>query len=569
VTRYCEDVGHPTYQEAALALAERLVTRYAGWAGVAGIAVDNELGAGHRSYSESARTRFVEWLRERYGDVDALNRAWFAQFWSRRLRTFEEAYFGLDDGIVGSPAHRLDTERFFSEEIRSFILALRRIVHRVAPDLPTPTNHWPDFPGYGFDYLRDIDTLVDVPCMGFYPGADPDNRALVVSTCMYLRHRCGTRPRPAWCSEFQTGAAGVYAPPEGAIRMYAYLAAAHGAEAILAWTWQTLPGGEEQFLYGLLDHDGAPSTKLDEWRTIAAEWRTLDRHNVDLNTNAGPGVAIGYSYDARAFHATHPLYFDRPYDEGIVAVFDAFFRHGVAVTMVDPTGGELDPNREALAVLPGLAVFPHGAERPLDEYARAGGSVLMTAQSAVVDESATAYRHGLPGGYAELAGIGVRGFERPRAAKQCVRFGERAVEVDTTLVELIEPTADSEVVATIRTDTGEHPLLTRRRPYDDAGGSFWYLAVRAEPAFLDLLCSYVARESGVVLPPAVPNVYRKRLASGHELIVNLSGGAVTVETAPGGDGPVRNILSRNVLSGAVLGTRLELEPYGVAVTSRE
>ena len=55
--------------------------------------------------------------------------------------------------------------------------------------------------------------------------------------------------------------------------MYAYLALLMGAQGILAWTFNSHPGGEEQALFGLVDHDGTPSWKVDEFARIASEFR--------------------------------------------------------------------------------------------------------------------------------------------------------------------------------------------------------------------------------------------------------------------------------------------------------
>jgi hypothetical protein len=44
---------------------------------------------------------------------------------------------------------------------------------------------------------------------------------------------------------------------------------------VLAWTYHSHHGGEEQALFGLIDHDDRPSWKLDEFATIAAEFEKL------------------------------------------------------------------------------------------------------------------------------------------------------------------------------------------------------------------------------------------------------------------------------------------------------
>ena len=55
------------------------------------------------------------------------------------------------------------------------------------------------------------------------------------------------------------------------MRMYAFLTFAYGSQAVLAWTWRSMLGGEEQYLFGLLDHDGEPGFKYYEMKQIAAD----------------------------------------------------------------------------------------------------------------------------------------------------------------------------------------------------------------------------------------------------------------------------------------------------------
>lgn len=62
--------------------------------------------------------------------------------------------------------------------------------------------------------------------------------------------------------------------------MYAYLSSLHGSGAHIAWTWRTMLGGEEQYFFGLLDHDGEPSRKLPEFARIAREAEFLSRKHL-------------------------------------------------------------------------------------------------------------------------------------------------------------------------------------------------------------------------------------------------------------------------------------------------
>src|SRR5208283_5880496 len=104
---------------------------------------------------------------------------------------------------------------------------------------------------------------------GFYPS-DPTSGALGALMTK------GDLETPIWFNEFTAGGGGDYGT-RGRSRMYAYVGLLIGAQAVLAWTFNTHIGGEEQALFGLLDHDGTPSWKYTEFKKIASEFSKLQR----------------------------------------------------------------------------------------------------------------------------------------------------------------------------------------------------------------------------------------------------------------------------------------------------
>src|ERR1039458_2330108 len=74
------------------------------------------------------------------------------------------------------------------------------------------------------------------------------------------------------------------------------------SQTFLAWTFNTHRGGEEQALFGLLDHDGTPSWKYAEYKQIASEFSKLQR--LGFPRYHKPDVAIAYSFESNI--ASHP-----------------------------------------------------------------------------------------------------------------------------------------------------------------------------------------------------------------------------------------------------------------------
>ena len=79
------------YREHSLRLVEKMAERYGSHPALSMWHVSNELGCHNgRCYSELSAQGFRRWLRERYTDLEILNRAWATDFWSQRYGSWEE-----------------------------------------------------------------------------------------------------------------------------------------------------------------------------------------------------------------------------------------------------------------------------------------------------------------------------------------------------------------------------------------------------------------------------------------------------------------------------------------------
>ena len=98
---------------------------------------------------------------------------------------------------------------------------------------------------------------------------------------------------PLWFNEFTAGGGGYYGTP-GRSRMWAYFGLLYYAQTFLAWTFNSHIGGEEQALFGLVDHDGRPSWKVDEFARIASEFRTMK--TLGFPRYRQPDIAVNFSF---------------------------------------------------------------------------------------------------------------------------------------------------------------------------------------------------------------------------------------------------------------------------------
>ena len=564
-TRYMEDVGHPGFQEHALRFARTLVGRYQAHPALYAFGLCNELGAGFVSCSSSAESRFREWLRNKYGDIGALNRAWAGQRWSRRHQSFDEVFLPVSTVSQVSPERMLDLERFHSDEIITYMGRLSEVVHTLAPQAREVTNHWSENQDRGFDYLKAYRDLIDLPGAGFYPGINPEDRDAVIGACMVLTHRIAETGAPIWCVEFQTGTFGGYACPPGVMRMYAWLCLVYRSQAVVAWTWRSMLGGEEQYLYGLLDHDGVPSRKYDEFKRIAEDFRLLSP--LALPRRVAPQIGLAYSYESLKVTRHAKSQYRTGYTEQVLEVFKALFRRNLDCNVIDLRDMR---ERYPLVIVPGHVVMDPVSAGNLRAYVREGGTVVMPACSAKVDQHNQVFDTPQPGLLADVFGIRANGFDRTRTHVGDVNEGgiekknpqlfrhQVAVRLDGEIVssgvdyyEILE-LGTAACLADLTGLPEPLPAVTRNRY---GAGEAIYVAIPADEGLIVRLVGALCERLGIGTVPCAPEgVVVRRIGDTDTMYVNTTEKSVMVALV----NPARSVLDERLHD-----THLPLDPYGV------
>ncbi len=508
--RYMDNIGDPNYVRELSILADAMMKRYAHHPAVIAVGYTNETGNGFMSYSEADRQRFIAWLKEKYVTIEALNNAWATQRWSRRLNSFDDVDLPLADG-PGPSERYLDLHRYWSDVTVARLKELDAIRQREMPNLPSISNLWDNAGRKGFDYLSSYRSYVSFGAEGFYPG-DPISGAF---GAMMIK---GDLPAPIWFNEFTAGGGGFYGAP-GRSRMYAWLGLAMGAQGILAWTFNSHQGGEEQALFGLVDHDGTPSWKVDEFGRIASEFRQLEEYGFPRYTH--PEVAIAYSFDsAIASHPNGPSnttlqYFKTPYTDQVQNAFEPFFRANIDTAIVHV--GHADLSVYKLVIVPADYVMDQASAKALREYADKGGTLLMTALSAKEDEHAQWFDTSLPGRLSDVFGLKTNAFYDQGSLK--FDLNGRIVDSGAHRYEVLEPSTAT-VLARF-TNTPDHsPALTLNHY---GKGKAFYLATESTPQVFASLLDSLLRIAGVQPGPQTPEGVFARVVEGRTLYVNTTG----------------------------------------------
>jgi len=399
---YCPT--HPGYRERSRIITQAMAEHYADHPSVIGWQTDNEF-SGH-CYCSICRISFQDWLRDKYGSLDALNRAWGTAFWSHVYGEWSQVPLPLQTGGVPNPGLDLDYRRFMSDAWVRFQQEQVNILRRICPEHFITHN----FMGFRFDQINyfDLAQPLDFVAWDNYLRTGWRLNSAVDGVASALGHDVmrGLKGRNFWLMEQQSGSGGWrtagITPRPGEMRLWTYQAIAHGADAIIYFRWRTNRFGTEQYWHGVLDHHGEPRRRYKELQTIGAE---LERAGEQiLGTHKRSQVAMLLSYDTRwAFH-TQPNHDDFQYPELYIGYYRALQRRNIAVDIVPP---EADLSTYQLVVAPALHVLSQKAADNIRNYVGAGGTLLTTARSGVKDEANAVVNRPLPGLLADVCGVEV------------------------------------------------------------------------------------------------------------------------------------------------------------------
>jgi beta-galactosidase len=538
--RYMDNISSPDYREHLIRFADELTRHYAHNPALAAIGYNNEIGNGVMSYSEADRQRFIEWLKAKYETIANLNKAWATQRWSRHLNSFDEVQLPYFDG-PSPPERYLDLRRYWSDVTISVLEGLEKVRESNVPNLPAVSNLWDTAWRRGFDYLSSYKKYVSYGAEGFYPSDPLD----VTFGALTVR---GDLTTPAWFNEFTSGGGGYYGGPKGIIRMWAYLALMDYGQTFLAWTFNTHRGGEEQALFGLLDHDGTPSWKYAEYKQIAGEFSKLQKFGFPRYHKAD--VAIAYSFESNM--ASHPpgpsntvrQYFTVNYAEQVESALKPFFEDNIDAAIINIGHSTLDYK---LLVVPSDYLMDAASAEASRNYVRNGGTVIMTAMSAKVDENNQWFDTPQPGRLSDVFGIRTEEFYRPGTPPE-ISLNGQIEKASIGFYEVLEPR--TAIPMAWFTNTPEKSPAITVNNYGK--GRAIYVAVPAQMSVLAPLVRRLYSSLGIEKGPQTPPGVYARVVDGRTLYVNTTGGEKTV----GIRGSQRGIISGRSYEGVI-----RLKPY--------
>jgi beta-galactosidase len=284
---------------------------------------------------------------------------------------------------------------------------------------------------------------------------------------------------------------------------------------------------------------------------MAAEFKTIQ--GLGFPRQPAPRIAMSYSFESRAASAPKiagnavKRYYTTPYIDQKHNAFGPLYQDNIDVAVINI--GHEDLDRYKLLVISGEYLMDRAATDAVRRYVSNGGTVVMTAFSDKVDETAQWYDTPLPGRLADVFGLTTREFYQ-RNEPLTGTIDGTAFKTTIHFYEVLEPST-AQVLARFSNVEGAPPAITVNR---FGKGKAIYVATPAQPSIMQPLYRGLYAELGIVPGPRTPDGVFARAVDGRVLYVNTTSDARDVPL----DGQWTGVLSKASWHGS-----LHLAPYGV------
>lgn len=402
----------PYFRKASRALAAHVAERYAGTPGLVAWHVCNEYGGGGGlCYCDHCAEAFRTWLKNKYGTVEALNKAWCANFWSHTIYDWGDVVppvsygDGISDAKCVVSGLQMDYRRFQNQAQLACYTNERDAIRAYDAATLITTNLMGAFKDLDyFEWAKEM----DVVSWDNYPGMDtpPSFTAM----CHDLMRGIGGN-KPFMLME-QTPNQQNWFPfckvkRPGEVRKLSWQAVAHGADTVQFFQMKQSIGGCERFHGAVIAHDGTEQSRV--FKETAALGGELDRIGKRImGSQIRAKVAIMFDWQSYwSLEGCVGPTAGFSYPNEVHRFYRAFWRRNVPVDIIESITPLDKLKQYDLVVAPALITVLPGVAETLESYVSEGGSFITGYMAGIHDEHDLVVPGGYPGKLRDLMGVWV------------------------------------------------------------------------------------------------------------------------------------------------------------------
>ena len=394
------------FQKYAKALVEKLAERYAHNPHVTCWHISNEYSG--ECYCENCEKAFRVWLKNKYGTIEAVNKAWNMEFWGHTVYDWDEIVLpnalgdGMENGTDTAFAGlSVDYRRFMSDSMLENYKMERDVVRRYNPDTIITTNLMGT---YKFlDYFKWAKEM-DIVSWDNYPSYNTPWSFTAMSHDLMR----GLKDAPFMLLE-QTPSQQNWQPynslkKPGQMRAQSIQTMAHGADTVQFFQLRRSVGGCEKFHGAVIGHVGHNNTRVfREVKQLGEELERLGTSTLGSVNQADVGIIFDWDNYWALDYTSGPTE-DLKYVDQIHHYYKFFYDNNIGVNMIPV---DADFSKYKIVVAPVLYMVKEGMKEALTKFVENGGILITTFMSGLVNESDNVHLGGYPGPLRELAGVWV------------------------------------------------------------------------------------------------------------------------------------------------------------------
>jgi beta-galactosidase len=513
------DTDNPTFRFYAQRLITNLVTHYRDNPTVIGWQIDNETGS-YGAYNHDVFVGFVNHLKHKFGTTDAMNKAWFLNYWGEDVNGWEN--MPIPDHAT-STSYKLEWSRWSQMRVTDYLSWQAALVRQYRGPNQFVTHDYGGMMHNDRDEYE-IAKSLDIVANNIYHGTqDHMDGAWQAEQSDFARSLKHTNFLVTETNAQTLGwdSAGQFPPYDGQMRLDVYSYLASGANMVEYWHWHSIHAGQETYWKGVLSHDLEPNRAYAEVSKTAHELEKIGPDLVDLKIKNN--VAILYSvdsdnginfmpYERNGEHGWVPGKAGDSYGNLIVQFHRALYDANVGADFVFPQSFN-DPTaiqQYKLLIVPALYIADDALLTKISDYVKNGGHVLMTFKSGFANENSAVRWTRAPGPLREAAGFSYQEFsnlETPLALKGDP-FHAGAENKVNTWAEFLQLEHAQALAYYDHPFFGRWPAITRNHY---GSGDLTYEGTQLSDTLQDKLVLDCLKEAGLTSPDQnlPPNVHVK------------------------------------------------------------
>ena len=384
----------PVYRDKVREIDELLAKRYGTHPAVIAWHLSNEYGG--ECYCTLCQEAFRKFLKDKYGTVEALNRAYWFRFWSHRYDDFGQIEPPGPSGEESMPGLTLDWHRFVTFQTVDFMKNEISAIRKYSPHIPVTTNMMPGY--YDLDYYKLAEHL-DVISWDNYPSwHSPEHLCEAANSAFWHDFFRSLKGKPYLLMESAPGCVNWKSfnklQRPGMHKLAAFQAVAHGSDSALYFQWRKGRGGAEKFHGAFVDHAGTENTRIfsEAARTGAA----LEKIGEIAGSAAAKAeVAILFDWENMwAYEGCSGFMQNKNYRAAVLAYHEILWQMAVACDIVHP---HADLSGYKLVIAVRQYVTDKETEENLSAYVNGGGTLFAAGFLGMTDENDLCHLGGFPG----------------------------------------------------------------------------------------------------------------------------------------------------------------------------